>query len=840
MSLDWTRLAAARSVIGLTTDPRPAWLWSGDGNTLLWRNRASALFGAKVKKSGLKRVEDPRPIKGQIARVIRLGLFGRATLSRVQFLAGRKPLSATCTCTPLMLGEARPALLIVGVDPIARDILEAEGAAEALDHPFFTLPVDYALFAADGTVLSASPGAVEQIEALDAPSTESGWSSVERDGQVIEIGRFDAGPDGARLVLLNTPVPDVPEIAPEPEPELPQEPVPDHEGLSALVDRLAGHDHLFAPLDDEGDALPPIADAPAWPDDETNAPAPAHPSDWDEDHPSTDEAAFAADEPGTQTRAGLWQLTGRGFAVKRLTYEEEPEDSPPSRPEPADSTEGVERTSRYNFEELSRILTDRIGRDPEPEPAPPAPPPATRPSGALVALSDETLVLNRLPLGILIFRDQDILFANRALVELTGFDSATTLRGLGLAAIFPTIDANHPAGPVTQLMQRDGGAVSVSARLQTISWQGRNAFMLSARTNDNAPLHEAEVKDFAQLLAKAQGAGFFEADASGTITVAAFDTTLVGQPVTRIVAPRVHEQLKQFFNRPARFAGTERPNVVLDGLGADETVTLFAEGRAGIVSGYFGIVAQRAAPALTPLPAKSASLAAPVVGRISRELRQPLNTILGFSELIAGESFGPLGNDRYLEYARDIGMAGQSISVLADELDDFVRLAEGTAALSPADIDLSELLADCLSRVRKQAGAGRVLLRSAISERLPHIRADAGTLRQAVLNLLASAIDQTAEGGKVVLSAQRDEDGSVQVHVRDSSSGPNGLADHFVVFREGADKNGEEKMPVRSSIGLTLTRSLVAVNACSLSFDPANDAGTLMTLLIPAELVVSR
>ncbi len=64
--------------------------------------------------------------------------------------------------------------------------------------------------------------------------------------------------------------------------------------------------------------------------------------------------------------------------------------------------------------------------------------PSATPEGALVTLGGETLVLNRLPLGILVFRDQQLLFANRAITEMIGYDSVESLRAAGLAAIFPS------------------------------------------------------------------------------------------------------------------------------------------------------------------------------------------------------------------------------------------------------------------------------------------------------------------------------------------------------------------------------------------------------------------
>ena len=278
-----------------------------------------------------------------------------------------------------------------------------------------------------------------------------------------------------------------------------------------------------------------------------------------------------------------------------------------------------------------------------------------------------------------------------------------------------------------------------------------------------------------------------------------------------------------------------RPAIALKGAQTGQVITLFAEGRAGIVTGYFGLMG--AGMAAGRHAASKGSLPSAQVGRITRGLRRPLNTIAGFSELMASEAFGPLSNPRYLEYARDIRAAGAELGDLADELDDYVRLAEGELTLSPADIDIGTLLAECLVRVRGQAGRQRVLLRSAISERLPMVRADAATLKQAVLNMLASAISEAGEGAKVVLSGQREEDGAVTIHVRDAAKAPNALAERFVVFRDGVGKDGQVMTPVRSSVGLALTRSLLAVNAFSLSVDPAGEQGMLFTLIIPADLV---
>jgi signal transduction histidine kinase len=313
---------------------------------------------------------------------------------------------------------------------------------------------------------------------------------------------------------------------------------------------------------------------------------------------------------------------------------------------------------------------------------------------------------------------------------------------------------------------------------------------------------------------------------------------VVGQPLSTLAALHDTPSLRAFLEQPARFAGTARPSLAIGGSVEGTELLLFAEGQAGIVTGYFGFIRRQKGGAATA--AEAEVIEPSMLGRISRGVRRPLNTIVGFADLIRSSAFGTIENQRYLEYARDIKTAGQEIAVLVDELDDFARLREGRYTARPAELDLGGLLESCVVRVRGQANAARVLVRSGISERLPRIRADRPSLGQAVLNLLASAIDQTPAGGSVILSAQIEENGSIVINIRDSGQAKADLGERFVVFRDGVGKEGEPLAPVRSSVGLALTRALLAVNACSLSVEPSGAVGTLFSLVIPADLVAAR
>src|SRR5690606_37482499 len=336
----------------------------------------------------------------------------------------------------------------------------------------------------------------------------------------------------------------------------------------------------------------------------------------------------------------------------------------------------------------------------ETTPTPPPEPPRRPAEGALINLAAETFILNRLPLGIMVFRDQQVLFANRALTDLTGHESIEGLRAAGLASIFPqeAIDA----GPVTHLLRRDGTLLPVSARLQSISWHGRPALMLSASLSEAQFGQEGAVRAFAELLAEAAEEGFITTDRAGVLTRVSLRAgvllgrptdELVGQPLTVLADAAEGSMLRDFLEQPARLAETSRPSLAIPGSTPGTELLLFAEGQAGIVTGYFGFLRRRSSVRATP---PEEDLIEPsMLARISRGVRRPLNTIVGFADLIRSSAFGAIENQRYLEYARDIKTAGQEIAVLVDELDDFARLREGRYTTRTAELDLGGLLESC-------------------------------------------------------------------------------------------------------------------------------------------------
>ncbi|HEY9012610.1 MAG TPA: hypothetical protein VIN06_16510, partial [Devosia sp.] len=206
MSSEWIKSSTGRRVLQHWADARPAWLWSADGERLIWRNISARFFHGRVKKHGVKLAPEAAPIKGQIPRLIRMGSVGRSSLSRIQFLAGDRPISTTCTVTPVELEDGNLGLLIVGVDAIEPELLESPnltGATSGL------LPdgSDYLLIDEDGQVAGGTERALEhyapQLESEGLPELpDEGSGEISVGGARLTVTRFKASPHEAVLLLF--------------------------------------------------------------------------------------------------------------------------------------------------------------------------------------------------------------------------------------------------------------------------------------------------------------------------------------------------------------------------------------------------------------------------------------------------------------------------------------------------------------------------------------------------------------------------------------------------------------------------------------------------------------
>jgi two-component system cell cycle sensor histidine kinase PleC len=159
------------------------------------------------------------------------------------------------------------------------------------------------------------------------------------------------------------------------------------------------------------------------------------------------------------------------------------------------------------------------------------------------------------------------------------------------------------------------------------------------------------------------------------------------------------------------------------------------------------------------------------VAHMSHELRTPLNAIIGFAEVIERGFYGAVGHPKYIEYARDIGMAGRSLHSKIGDILEFANLEAGRYPLKPVRFDVTELVCACVNE-----SAGRAFSRRIALEMVPapaaEVNADPLAVKRIVTNLLSNALLYTQEGGRVRVSVREDE-GAVAVAVTDNGNGFN-------------------------------------------------------------------
>ncbi|HET7254207.1 MAG TPA: histidine kinase dimerization/phospho-acceptor domain-containing protein, partial [Xanthobacteraceae bacterium] len=234
---------------------------------------------------------------------------------------------------------------------------------------------------------------------------------------------------------------------------------------------------------------------------------------------------------------------------------------------------------------------------------------------------------------------------------------------------------------------------------------------------------------------------------------------------------------------------------------------------------------------------KASSAKADFLAKISHEIRTPLNAIIGFSEVMMAERFGPLGSERYRDYLKDIHASGGHLLSLINDLLDLSKIEAGRLELAFTTVSLNELTRECVAIMQPQANRDRIIIRTSLPPSLPQVVADARSLRQIVLNLLSNSIKFTDAGGQVIVSTALNDAGDVALRVRDTGVGmsENDLATALEPFRPLATSGSAASGS--SGLGLPLTKALAEANRASFYIKSAPKAGTLVEIAFPPSQV---
>jgi two-component system, cell cycle sensor histidine kinase PleC len=226
---------------------------------------------------------------------------------------------------------------------------------------------------------------------------------------------------------------------------------------------------------------------------------------------------------------------------------------------------------------------------------------------------------------------------------------------------------------------------------------------------------------------------------------------------------------------------------------------------------------------------KTAFLAA-----MSHELRTPLNAIIGFSEMIAEQAFGPIGQRRYIDYARNTGQAGRQMLDFVVDVLTIAQLEAGRFTLELETIDLPEAVEAILDDYRQSEAAGSREITLTVTGRPNPVSADRRALQQMLEKLLSNAAKFSAADLPIRVTIAGGEEGFTQISVADRGSGITPELAEMAIqpFRQVdgrlARKHGG------TGLGLSIVNRLTERHGGRLRIDSAPGQGTCVSIDLPA------
>jgi signal transduction histidine kinase len=220
------------------------------------------------------------------------------------------------------------------------------------------------------------------------------------------------------------------------------------------------------------------------------------------------------------------------------------------------------------------------------------------------------------------------------------------------------------------------------------------------------------------------------------------------------------------------------------------------------------------------------------LAKVSHEVRTPLNSILGFTELMLEERLGAIGNARYRGYVEDIHQSGLYALSLLNDLLDISKIEAGKFELDFTAVELPELVETCVNSLQPLAKRERILLRTSFGQHLPAVIGDRRRLKQILLNLLSNAIKFTNAGGQVIVSARLIEGGDLRLRVHDNGVG---MTDDEIAFAMQAfhQLDTAPRKQTGTGLGLPVTKALVDANRARLVITSQRGLGTSADVIFP-------
>ncbi len=228
------------------------------------------------------------------------------------------------------------------------------------------------------------------------------------------------------------------------------------------------------------------------------------------------------------------------------------------------------------------------------------------------------------------------------------------------------------------------------------------------------------------------------------------------------------------------------------------------------------------------------------LANISHELRTPLNAVIGFSEIMTGQMFGPLGHPSYMEYARDIYESGSHLLEVINDILDVAKAEAGKFELDVEEVSLEKIATAAIRLIAPRAGTAKVEVSLEAAEELPELLIDQRRMKQVFINLLSNAVKFTPEGGSVAVKLRLAGDGAPEIVIADSGIGmaPGDIETALQPFSQ-LDSRLSRRFE-GTGLGLPLARTLIEVHGGTLLIESSPGSGTTVTVRLPASTIVAE
>ncbi len=224
------------------------------------------------------------------------------------------------------------------------------------------------------------------------------------------------------------------------------------------------------------------------------------------------------------------------------------------------------------------------------------------------------------------------------------------------------------------------------------------------------------------------------------------------------------------------------------------------------------------------------------MANMSHELRTPLNSVIGFSDFILSEANGPIGQESYKEYLKNISDCGNILLTQINDLLDLAKVDANELALRIDEVNISRLINQTVRILSLQADVAGIKLIEDVDEVPFYIWGDAHRLGQIIRNLVSNALNYTTKGGAVTLSL-KEVGAGVKLTVQDTGCGikKSDLDRVFEPFVQCHDSN-DNAASASTGLGLPLVKHLVHLHGGRIELESELGKGTLVTVHLPKNL----